>query len=106
MRNDHDTPRIELFSDGMFAIAVTLLVLEIKIPSQQVVNEYGLALSSISIWPSYLAFVTSFVTILVIWAHDDWIFSLVRRADHLLVYLNGLLLCLSLLSCHYNGFTR
>ena len=92
MRNDSDTRRIESFSDGVFAIAVTLLVLEIKIPSQQVVNEYGLALSLISIWPSYLAFVTSFVTVLVIWAHHHWIFSLIRRADHLLVYLNGLLL--------------
>lgn len=92
MRNDTDTRRIESFSDGVFAIAVTLLVLEIKIPSQQIVNEFGLALALISIWPSYLAFVTSFVTILVIWAHHHWIFSLIRRADHLLVYLNGLLL--------------
>lgn len=92
MRNDSDTRRIESFSDGVFAIAVTLLVLEIKVPSQQVVNEFGLALSLISIWPSYLAFATSFVTILVIWAHHHWIFSLIKRADHLLVYLNGLLL--------------
>jgi uncharacterized membrane protein len=92
MRSDSDTRRIESFSDGVFAIAVTLLVLEIKVPSQQVVNEFGLALSLISIWPSYLAFATSFVTILVIWAHHHWIFSLIKRADHLLVYLNGLLL--------------
>lgn len=92
MRNDADTRRIESFSDGVFAIAVTLLILEIKIPGQQVVNEHGLALSLIGIWPSYLAFITSFVTILVIWAHHHWIFSLIARADHLLIYLNGLLL--------------
>lgn len=92
MQIDSDTRRIESFSDGVFAIAVTLLVLEIKVPSQQFVNEFGLALSLISIWPSYLAFVTSFLTILVIWAHHHWIFSFIKRADHLLVYLNGLLL--------------
>lgn len=92
MRNNLDTRRIESFSDGVFAIAVTLLVLEIKVPNQTIVNEHGLALSLIYIWPSYLAFVTSFVSILVIWAHHHWIFSLVRKTDHLLVYLNGILL--------------
>jgi hypothetical protein len=45
-----------------------------------------------ALWPSYLAFVTSFITILVIWVHHHWIFTLIRRSDHPFLYLNGLLL--------------
>jgi uncharacterized membrane protein len=92
MHEDKETTRIEAFSDGVFAIAITLIVLEIKMPSQQLVKDYGLASSLLILWPGYLAFCTSFVTILAIWAHHHWIFTLIRRVDHLLVYWNGLLL--------------
>ncbi|XWX55669.1 DUF1211 domain-containing protein [Methylosinus sporium] len=52
MQNDKETTRIEIFSDGVFAIAVTLLVLEIKLPSHEVVTAHSLAAA----WPGYLAF--------------------------------------------------
>jgi uncharacterized membrane protein len=92
MQNDKETTRIEIFSDGVFAIAITLLVLEIKLPSHEVVTEKGLAHSLAAAWPGYLAFFISFVTILAIWAHHHWIFTTIRRADHPLVYWNGFLL--------------
>lgn len=92
MSQDRETHRIEAFSDGVFAIAVTLLVLEIKVPSQETVLSRGMTIALLELWPSYLAFLISFITILVIWSHHHWIFAAIRRADLVLVYWNGLLL--------------
>jgi uncharacterized membrane protein len=92
MHQDRETNRIEAFSDGVFAIAITLLVLEIKTPIPDAVEKRGLALSLLDIWPAYLAFSISFITILVIWSHHHWIFTAIRRSDLGLVYWNGLLL--------------
>jgi uncharacterized membrane protein len=92
MLQDRETNRIEAFSDGVFAIAITLLVLELKVPSQETVASRGLAAALIAIWPGYLGFFISFVTILVIWSHHHWIFAAIRKADLPLVYWNGLLL--------------
>jgi uncharacterized membrane protein len=91
-RVQEETGRIEAFSDGVFAIAITLLVLEIKVPQHDMVKASGLGLSLLSLWPSYLAFVTSFASILVMWVNHHRIFSLVRRTDHAFLYWNGLLL--------------
>jgi uncharacterized membrane protein len=92
MSQDRETYRIEAFSDGVFAIAITLLVLEIKVPDQVTVAARGMTGALVSLWPSYLAFLISFVTILVIWSHHHWIFVAIRRADLTLVYWNGFLL--------------
>jgi uncharacterized membrane protein len=92
MQRISETNRIEAFSDGVFAISATLLILEIKIPNQLMVNTTGLMIALIKLWPSYLAYVTSFITILVFWTHHHWIFSLMQRSDHSLVYWNGILL--------------
>jgi len=92
MHEDRETARVEAFSDGVFGIAMTLLVIEIKVPSHELVAAQGLAQSLVALWPSYLAFLTSFVTILVIWVHHHWIFALIRRNDHPFLYWNGLLL--------------
>ncbi|HLO52365.1 MAG TPA: TMEM175 family protein [Kamptonema sp.] len=89
---EKETGRIEAFSDGVFAIAITLLVLEIKVPHHNTVETSGLVSALLSLWPSYLAFLTSFATILVMWVNHHRIFSLVRRSDHLFFYWNGLLL--------------
>ncbi|HBL28826.1 MAG TPA: DUF1211 domain-containing protein [Acidobacteria bacterium] len=89
-----ETIRIEAFSDGVFAIAMTLLVIEIKVPGHDLVAKIGLARCLISLWPSYLAFLTSFATILVIWVHHHWIFALIERNDQSFLYWNGLLLFL------------
>ncbi|QGM44561.1 TMEM175 family protein [Methylocystis heyeri] len=92
MQQDLNTRRIEAFSDGIFSIAITLLVLEIKVPSADMVQRHGLALSLIYIWPSYLAYIISFATILVIWAHHHWVYSAIKKSDLKLIYWNGLLL--------------
>ena len=92
MQEEKETARIEAFSDGVFAIAITLLVLEIKVPSHEKVLEHGLAYSLFALWPAFLAFFTSFITILVIWVHHHLIFTQVRKATPPLLYWNGLLL--------------
>jgi uncharacterized membrane protein len=71
---------------------MTLLVIEIKVPSHDLVASQGLAPSIAALWPSYLAFVTSFVTILVIWVHHHLVFALIEKNDHPFLYWNGLLL--------------
>lgn len=92
MHEDGATVRVEAFSDGVFGIAMTLLVIEIKVPGQEVVGAHGLGHALIALWPSYLAFMTSFATILAIWVHHHWLFSLITRNDHAFLYWNGLLL--------------
>jgi uncharacterized membrane protein len=93
-KEQSETGRIEAFSDGVFAIAITLLVLEIKVPPHKIVESVGLVSSLLSLWPSYLAFLTSFASILVMWVNHHRIFSLVSRTDHAFFYWNGLLLML------------
>lgn len=86
-----DTGRLEAFSDGVFAIAITLLVLELHVPrAADLHGRLGDAL--FDEWPSYLAFVTSFLTILIMWVNHHNIFRAIRRVDQLFLLLNGLLL--------------
>jgi uncharacterized membrane protein len=88
-----ETVRIEQFSDGVFAIAITLLVLGITVPKARELGPGGsLASTLIKQWPHYLAFVTSFITILAKWVNHHRIFSFIQRTDHLFLYWNGLLL--------------
>jgi uncharacterized membrane protein len=81
------TARLETFSDGVFAIAATLLVLEFSVSSA---DELGHAL--LHIWPSYLAYVTSFVTIGIIWMNHHHTVSLIARTDRTMLFINNLLL--------------
>src|SRR5262249_53867686 len=91
--DEKETGRIEAFSDGVFAIAVTLLVLELKVPHLADGGANGsLGRALAAQWPSYVALVTSFFTILVMWANHHRIFDLVRRIDAPFLYSNGLLL--------------
>jgi len=85
-----ETGRIEAFSDGVFAIAITLLVLEIKVPHE--VEAGRLARALLEQWPSYLAFLTSFSFIGIMWINHHRIFRLIHRSDHGLLLVNGLLL--------------
>ena len=86
-----ETARIEAFSDGVFAVAATLLVLDLKVP-HDTAGGHGLARALAAQWPSYLAFVTSFAFIGIMWINHHRLFTLIRRADNLLLVLNGLLL--------------
>ena len=90
---EKETGRIEAFSDGVFAIAITLLVLELKVPHLENGGAGGsLTAALLRQWPSYVALVTSFFTILVMWANHHTIFALVRKVDAPFLYSNGLLL--------------
>ncbi len=96
-RNDlHDeekeTGRIEAFSDGVFAIAITLLVLTIKIPEPAETAQTGLLAALGRQWPVYLALVASFFFILVMWINHHRLYTVIRRSDNNLLLLNGLLL--------------
>ncbi len=82
------TTRLEAFSDGVFAIAITLLVLELSVDTAT----HDLGKELLHIWPSYLAYVTSFFTIGVIWINHHVLFNYVARVDRGLLYLNLLLL--------------
>jgi len=79
-----DTNRLEAFSDGVFAIAITLLVLEIDVPPSG--SDLGREL--LTLWPSYLAYVTSFIVIGAIWINHHAMFDHIVRADHTLLLLN------------------
>jgi uncharacterized membrane protein/nitrogen-specific signal transduction histidine kinase len=92
VQKDEGTGRIEAFSDGVFAVAITLLVLDIKVPGHTAVEQQGLAHMLAALWPSYLAFITSFITILVIWVKHHWMFTLIKRTDPAFLYWNGMLL--------------
>jgi uncharacterized membrane protein len=59
MHEESENARVEAFSDGVFGIAMTLLVIEIKVPSHELVATQGLGHAPIGLWPSYLAFLTS-----------------------------------------------
>ena len=86
-----ETARIEAFSDGVFAVAITLLVLNIKIPSTAPGGPSLLLLLGQQ-WPAYLAFVTSFATILIMWVNHHRIFGLMGRSSEALLFFNGVLL--------------
>ena len=82
--DEKETGRLEAFSDGVFAIAITLLVLEIHVPpaAKDVWRQ----------WPSFAGYVVSFLTILVMWMNHHTIFDMVSRINRLFLFLNGLLL--------------
>jgi uncharacterized membrane protein len=89
-----ETGRLETFADGVFAIAATLLVLEITVPELAHGESLGDAL--LDLWPSYLAYTTSFLTIGIMWVNHHTVFRQIREADHRFLYLNlGLLLCIA-----------
>lgn len=88
-----ETGRLEAFSDGVFAIAVTLLVLELRAPVPEALGAGEHLLDALRHeWPAYLAFATSFATILIMWVNHHNLFGLIRRTDHTFLLLNGLLL--------------
>jgi uncharacterized membrane protein len=85
--------RLEAFSDGVFAIAITLLVLEIRVPSSDQLNDPLKLIKALgALWPSYVGYLLSFVTIGIIWANHHNLFRLVGRVSHGLVLANLLLL--------------
>jgi uncharacterized membrane protein len=86
-----ETARVEAFSDGVFAIAITLLILEIKVPNVEQLKT-GLLDALVEKWPSYLAFCIGFFTILVCWINHHYMFDRIKTTSHSLILINSLTL--------------
>ena len=85
--------RLETFCDGVFAIAMTLLIIDIKIPPTEKISntpDFWLALKHIA--PSIFAFVLSFAVILISWVNHHASFKLINKSSASFIYANGLLL--------------
>jgi uncharacterized membrane protein len=106
-----ETGRIEAFSDGVYAIAITLLILDVHSPTSAP-GQLGHALARQ--WATYLAFLISFVFIGIMWVNHHRLFNHIRRSDNRLLFLNLLLMLgvsvvpfpTALLSAHYNAADR
>jgi len=86
-----ETGRTEAFSDGVLAIAITLLVLDLRVPLAETLHG-SLAKELAHDWPAYAAYVTSFLVIGIIWVNHHGVFELVGRVDRVTLFLNLLLL--------------
>ena len=88
------TARLETFADGVFAIAATLLILNVDAQVSEHLQDLGGRL--LHIWPSYLAYAVSFVTIGIMWINHHTLMGQIDRADRrLLVATIGLLMCIA-----------
>ncbi len=88
------TGRVEAFSDWVLAIAITLLVLDLRVPPRDQLHDTSLAHALVQEWPSYAAYVTSFLVIGIIWINHHGVFQLIGGADRMLLFLNLVLLLL------------
>lgn len=106
-----ETSRVEAFSDGVFAIAITLLILDVHVPTS-VQGHLGAALAKQ--WPTYVAFLISFAFIGIMWVNHHRLFNHIHRTDNGLMFLNLLLLLgvtvvpfpTALIAAHYYGGGR
>jgi uncharacterized membrane protein len=84
------TERLEAFSDGVFGIALTLLVLEFHIPDPAPgITNNVLERELLALWPSLVAFTISFTVVLIMWINHHELIHLVRKVDYPLLYANG-----------------
>ncbi len=82
------TGRLEAFSDGVIAVAITLLVLDLKVQG----DHPSLAHNLLHAWPHYAAYVVSFLTIGIIWINHHAMIGRLRETDHTILILNLFLL--------------
>ncbi|HLJ04105.1 MAG TPA: TMEM175 family protein [Solirubrobacteraceae bacterium] len=80
------TTRLESFSDGVLAVAITLLVLDLNVPHSDLAHALRTQ------WPEYAAYVTSFLTVGIIWINHHVMIGRLRAVDHAVMFLNLLLL--------------
>ena len=86
------TSRLEAFSDGVIAIAITLLILDVHVPVAGEAGHASLPHELGRQWPQYFAYVTSFFTIGIVWINHHALIRRIRQADHVTLVLNLLLL--------------
>lgn len=84
-----ETGRVEAFSDGVFAVAITLLIFDVHVPNAAA-GSLGLGLARQ--WPSYVSFLISFAFIGIMWVNHHRLFTHIRRSDNVLLFFNLLLL--------------
>jgi len=84
------TTRVEAFSDAVIAIAITLLILEIKVP--HAAGEEHLWTALAGLWPSYVAFLLSFFVIMVMWVNHHELIRMIEPVDYPFFFANGLVL--------------
>ncbi len=90
-----ETGRIEAFSDGVFAIAITLLALELPFPHiEHIKDNATLTKAFLNNWTAYLAFVLSFFSILIMWINHHVIFNHIHRTSNGIMFANGFMLLL------------
>ncbi len=88
-----ETGRLEAFSDGVFAVAITLLALGLAVPQLADLHAgHRLAAALLDQWPGYLSYALSFLNVLIMWVNHHALFRIIRRTDHLFLLINGLLL--------------
>ena len=88
------TGRLETFADGVFAIAATLLILNVDAQISEDVHDLGAQITHI--WPSYLAYSVSFVTIGIMWMNHHTVMAQVGHTDRRFLFANiGLLMCIA-----------
>jgi uncharacterized membrane protein len=90
--------RLEAFSDGVFAIAITLLVLDLAVPTETDLRHGSLAAALARQWPSYFAYLVSFLIIGIIWVNHHGLCTFAQSADRAVLFANlFLLLAVSIL---------
>src|SRR5436305_7616744 len=105
MDEKKETQRIEAFSDGVFAIAITLLILDLKpaitlaladgeasAMGSNFAANWPLFAAILSQWAIFLAYIIGFATIGIMWINHHRLFNLITRSNHMLLILNLLLL--------------
>jgi len=88
LTGERDPKRVVAFSDGVIAIAVTLLVLNIRPPSDTAHLLHGLR----ALWPAYFSYVITFMLVANVWANHHVMFDHIRHADRMVLFLNCVLL--------------
>src|SRR3989441_4946155 len=88
VRMTESPSRVEAFSDGVFAIAITLLILEIRVPH----GDHDLWAGLLALWPSYVAFLMSFVVILIMWVNHHELLRMAKGVNYPFLFANGFLL--------------
>lgn len=93
MKNTFNKNRVETFSDGIFAIIITLLVLEIKVPHIHTADSASeLMIALAGLLPKFTGWIISFFTIAVIWVNHHKIFKQLKHLDHGIFWWNAFLL--------------
>ncbi len=91
--NEHDQlERLTFFSDAVFAIAMTLLVIDVRLPPLRTLTDIALAQTLLDLIPNYIAFVVSFIVIARFWAGHHQLFGMLRASDNRLLWWNLALL--------------